>query len=116
MSEIVTQLAEWSEAVIEIMGVCIILVFSFYALVAQPLWLLMKGKTDNIFGKVRQSLGRGILLGLEFLVAADIIHTVAVSLSFKTVGVLALVVLIRTFLSFTLEVELDGRWPWQGKK
>jgi uncharacterized membrane protein len=58
-------------------------------------------------------LGRGILLGLEFLVAADIIHTVAVELNFNTVGVLALVVLIRTLLSFTLEVELTGRWPWQ---
>ena len=116
MLEIVTPLAEWSEAVIEIMGICIILGFSFYALIVQPVLLLMQGKTEKIFGKVRQSLGRGILLGLEFLVAADIIHTVAVSLSFKTVGVLALIVLIRTFLSFTLEAELDGHWPWQGKK
>jgi uncharacterized membrane protein len=49
------------------------------------------------------------------LVAADIIHTVAVELNFNTVGVLALVVLIRTFLSFTLEVELTGHWPWQQK-
>jgi uncharacterized membrane protein len=65
---------------------------------------------------MRQRLGRGILLGLEFLVAADIIHTVAVELSFETVGVLALIVLIRTFLSFTLDVELTGRWPWQEKE
>jgi uncharacterized membrane protein len=54
-------------------------------------------------------------VGLEFLVAADIIHTVAVDLSFQTVGVLSLIVLIRTFLSFTLEVELTGRWPWQNE-
>lgn len=56
------------------------------------------------------------MLGLEFLIAADIIHTVAVELTFETVGVLAVVVLIRTFLSFTLAVELNGRWPWQDKK
>ncbi|MCW2993348.1 MAG: hypothetical protein JWQ18_843 [Conexibacter sp.] len=61
----------------------------------------------------RQQVGRAILLGLEFLVAADIIRTVAVAPSFEGVGVLAIVVAVRTFLSFTLDVELDGRWPWQ---
>jgi uncharacterized membrane protein len=60
-------------------------------------------------------VGRAILLGLEFLVGGDIIRTVAVSPTFTSVGVLALIVLVRTFLSFSLEVELDGRWPWQGK-
>lgn len=59
----------------------------------------------------RQSLGRAILLGLEFLVAGDIIRTVAVSPTFTSVGVLAVIVLVRTFLSFSLEVELEGRWP-----
>ncbi|NES16215.1 MULTISPECIES: DUF1622 domain-containing protein [Micromonospora] len=63
----------------------------------------------------RQGVGRAILLGLEFLVGGDIIRTVAVSPTFTSVGVLALIVLVRTFLSFSLEVELDGRWPWQGK-
>ncbi len=53
------------------------------------------------------------MLGLELLVAGDIIRTVAVSPSFTTVGVLAAIVLIRTFLSFSLEVELTGRLPWQ---
>jgi uncharacterized membrane protein len=61
----------------------------------------------------RQSLGRAILLGLEFLVAGDIIRTVAVSPTFAGVGVLAVIVLVRTFLSFSLEAELDGRPPWQ---
>jgi uncharacterized membrane protein len=61
----------------------------------------------------RQQVGKAILLGLEFLVAADIIRTVAVAPSFRGVGVLALVVAVRTFLSFTLDVELEGRWPWQ---
>ncbi len=61
----------------------------------------------------RQALGRAILLGLELIVAADIIRTVAVSPTFRSVGVLAVIVLVRTFLSFSLQVELDGRWPWQ---
>lgn len=61
----------------------------------------------------RQSLGRVILLGLELLVAADIIRTVAVAPTLANVAVLGLVVLIRTFLSFSLQVELEGRWPWQ---
>ncbi len=61
----------------------------------------------------RQAIGRAILLGLELLVAADIIRTVAVAPTFRGVGVLAIIVLVRTFLSFTLEVELEGRWPWQ---
>lgn len=61
----------------------------------------------------RQQVGKSILLGLEFLVAADIIRTVAVDPTFRGVGVLAVVVAVRTFLSFTLDVELEGRWPWQ---
>jgi uncharacterized membrane protein len=61
----------------------------------------------------RRSVGKAILLGLELLVAADIIRTVAVRPTLEGVAVLGLIVLIRTFLSFSLEVELYGRWPWQ---
>jgi uncharacterized membrane protein len=68
---------------------------------------------DQVYRAYRQGLGRAILLGLEFLVAADIIRTVAVSPSFRGAGVLAVIVLIRTFLSMALQVEIDGRWPWQ---
>jgi uncharacterized membrane protein len=67
----------------------------------------------NSYRTFRQDLGRGILLGLEFLVAADIIRTVAVAPTLASVLVLGIIVLIRTFLSMALEVELDGRWPWQ---
>jgi uncharacterized membrane protein len=70
-------------------------------------------RRDDAYRLYRQSLGRAILLGLEFLVAGDIIRTVAVSPTFAGVGVLAVIVLVRTFLSFSLEVELEGRWPWQ---
>ncbi|MFN2449698.1 MAG: DUF1622 domain-containing protein [Candidatus Baltobacteraceae bacterium] len=61
----------------------------------------------------RLRLGRAILLGLELLVAADIIRTVAVTPTLQSAGVLGIIVVIRTFLSFSLEVELHGRWPWQ---
>jgi uncharacterized membrane protein len=67
----------------------------------------------TVYRAYRQLLGRSILLGLELLVAADIIRTVAVKPTFESVGVLAIIVLIRTFLSFSLELEITGRWPWQ---
>ncbi|MFN3218832.1 MAG: DUF1622 domain-containing protein [Acidimicrobiales bacterium] len=67
----------------------------------------------NLYVEGRRSVGRSILLGIEVLVAGDIIRTVAVSPSFTSVGVLAGIVAIRTFLSFTLEVEITGQWPWQ---
>lgn len=74
---------------------------------------LPAGAEPSFYRLYRQLLGRSILLGLELLVAADIIRTVAVAPTFETVGVLALIVLIRTFLSFSLELEITGRWPWQ---
>ena len=67
----------------------------------------------SVYRSYRQLLGRSILLGLELLVAADIIRTVAVAPTYESVGVLAIIVLIRTFLSFSLELEITGRWPWQ---
>lgn len=68
---------------------------------------------DGVYSQFRQQLGRAILLGLELLVAADIIRTVAVTPTLESVAVLGVIVLVRTFLSFSLEVELTGSWPWQ---
>ena len=68
---------------------------------------------DKLIASFRSNLGRSILLGLEFLVAADIINTVAVEPTIQSLIVLAGIVLIRTFLSFSLEVEIEGRWPWR---
>ncbi|CAN5767940.1 DUF1622 domain-containing protein [soil metagenome] len=72
-------------------------------------------KTGDAYRNFREQLGRSILLGLEFLVAADIIRTVAITPTAQSVAVLGGIVLIRTFLSFSLEVEITGRWPWQQK-
>src|SRR3954447_5573287 len=75
---------------------------------------LLRGRTlTAAYERYRRGIGRALLLGLEILVAADIIRTVAISPSFESVGVLALIVLVRTFLSWSLELELSGRWPWQ---
>ena len=65
------------------------------------------------YSMYRQDLGRAILLGLEFLVAGDIIRTVVVSPTLDNVLVLGLIVLIRTFLSMALQLEIEARWPWQ---
>ncbi len=73
----------------------------------------LRHKSGDVYRVFRQQLGRSILLGLEFLVAADIIRTVAVTPDARSVAVLAGIVLIRTFLSFSLELEVTGYWPWQ---
>jgi uncharacterized membrane protein len=76
-------------------------------------YLAVTRRHEDPYRSYRQRVGRAILLGLEFFVAADIIRTVAVSPTFESVGVLAALIGVRTFLSFTLELELEGRWPWQ---
>lgn len=70
-------------------------------------------QTPGVFRRYRQDLGRSILLGLEFLIAGDIIRTVAVEPTFDALGTLAILVAIRSFLSWSLSMEIDGRWPWQ---
>jgi uncharacterized membrane protein len=116
VNDFITPAAAWCATTIEALGIGIITLIALYALLDAAIRLFRKENKDAVFQDLRQFLGRGILLGLEFLIAADIIFTVAVDLTFETIGVLALVVLIRTFLSFTLAVELTGRWPWQDEK
>ena len=73
------------------------------------------GHPHTAYRQYRAGIGRGILLGLEILIAGDIIRTVAIELTFESLGTLAILVAIRTFLSFSLETEIMGRWPWRGK-
>jgi len=75
---------------------------------------LAEGRPDT-YRRVRSFVGRTLLLGLEVFVAADLIRTVAVDPSINSVGVLALIVLIRTFLSFSLDIEIEGRLPWRSR-
>jgi len=94
-------------------GVAVIMIGIVVATAIFVTRLLRGAERSALYREYRQGIGRAILLGLELLVAADIIRTVAVSPSFKSAGVLALIVLIRTFLSLSLQVELEGRLPWQ---
>lgn len=104
---------EYATLVVEIIGVLIILVLSLYAF-GYAIYRLVKSENGTaIFHKTRYRLIHGILLGLDFLVAADIIRTAALELTFHSVGVLSIIVAIRIILSFTLEVEMTGYWPWQ---
>lgn len=113
---LITPFAEWCAVIIEVIGVGVITAISIHG-ISVALWrLIRKDGFEEIVAETRQRLGKGILIGLEFLIAADIIHTVAVELSLESITVLAIVVLVRTFLSFTLEAELTGKWPWQQSK
>jgi uncharacterized membrane protein len=69
----------------------------------------------DAYKRFKDKIGEALLLGLEFLVAADIIRTVALSPTLQNIAVLGVLVLIRTFLSWSLVVEMEGRWPWQTK-
>ena len=97
---------------IESIGVIIIIIGS-----AASTWRFLQHfrqeAEDVAYRKYRGQLGRSIMLGLEFLVAGDIIRTVIVADTISNVAMLGMIVLIRTFLSFTLFLEVEGRWPWQ---
>ena len=100
-------------AALDVAGVVCIVVGAIIATVIALRSLALK--RGPVYAPFRQFLGRSILLGLELLVAADIIKTVAISPTLESVAVLGGIVLIRTFLSFSLELEITGRWPWQQK-
>lgn len=108
-----TEYREFAASVGMLIDAAGVLAILFGAVLATARFALRRqrevGRSYRIY---RQDLGKGILLGLEFLVAGDIIRTVAVSPTLDNVLVLGLIVLIRTFLSTALELELEGRWPW----
>lgn len=113
--------AEALARIIELAGMGVMLVGGLSAIglfLRRLAGLQVRGRSafERHYRNLRADLGRAILLGLEFLVAADIIGTVAVEPSFRNLGVLALIVAIRTFLSFSLELEITGRWPWQSPR
>lgn len=101
---------------LEVVGVAIILL----GVVLATVWFISDGRScrdwHRAYERYRANLGRGILLGLELLVGADIIGTITAPLSFTSVGLLAMIVIIRTFLSFSLETEIEGCWPWQRRR
>jgi uncharacterized membrane protein len=109
---------EWIEKValaIEILAVVIIVAAIFYSMARYSIQGIFQpaSRLADRYGQLKISLGRSLLLGLEILVAADIVRTVALEATLQSVLVLGLLVLIRTFLSWALVVEIEGRWPWQ---
>ncbi len=112
MDSLLAETLHWITRGIEVAGVMVILA----GLAAGTIGYLTGPRDqdpEERFRLYRARLGRSILLGLEFLVAADIVNTVAVEPSLRSLAVLGGIVAIRTFLSLSLEVEIDGRWPWQ---
>ncbi|MEO7909187.1 MAG: DUF1622 domain-containing protein [Roseiflexaceae bacterium] len=101
---------------VDVAGVALIVIGAAWATGRFLLRLLRRQSSDVAYRRYREGLGHTLLLGLEFLVAADIIRTVAVTPTFEQVGVLAVIVVIRTFLSWSLELEIEGRWPWQQRR
>ena len=100
---------------IEVAGVLVILVgscFSFTVFIRT----FRKLPESMAYRSFRRTLGRSIILGLEFLIAGDIIRTVIVAHTVESIAALGLIILIRTFLSMTLHLEIEGRWPWQTDK
>lgn len=99
----------------ELMGVVVITLGSAWA--CGRFTLPQKGIVLVVrYRSLRQELGGAIVLGLEFLVAADIMRTVAMELSLQNVATLGVIVLIRTFLSMALQMETDRCWPWQRRR
>ena len=108
----ISTVIEYVAVALELVGVGVIALGALYATVVALRSFRGAPAGRDPYNQYREQLGRAILLGLEFLVAGDIISTVAVEPTFRSVGVLAIIVAVRTFLSFTLEVEMTGRWPW----
>jgi uncharacterized membrane protein len=110
---------EWIELAalaIEILAVAIIVVAVVGATVHYLYRALKRHDAINTYRQYKTRLGRALMLGLEILVAADIVRTVALETTIESIVGLGLLVLIRTFLSWSLSVEIEGHWPWQANR
>jgi len=108
---------EWAALGIEVLGALVIVAGVLRVAVTRgTIRFLFKLDEPGAYGSYKQQMGRSLLLGLEFLVAGDVVRTVALEPTLLNVSVLGLLVLVRTFLSWSLAVEIEGHWPWQAKK
>ena len=107
---------ELAALAIEIIAVAIIIGAFVYSLTRYLINSIFEPEQGDQYQQLKVRLGKALLLGLEILVAADIIRTIALEATLQSVVVLGLLVLIRTFLSWALVVEIEGRWPWQPKR
>jgi uncharacterized membrane protein len=98
---------------LDLVGVFVIVTGAILSVLMVLGELFSEKHPERLYRSFRQNLGRSILLGLEFLVAGDIIRSVTGTPNFTSVGVLVVIVLVRSFLSMTFEMEVEGHWPWQ---
>ena len=99
----------------EVVGVGILAIGSVAALVGAAV-ALSRGERGVAYERARQDIGRAVLLGLEVLIIADIVQTITIDPTIESAVTLALIVLVRTFLSFSLEIELEGVVPWHRRR
>jgi uncharacterized membrane protein len=105
---------EWAALGIEILGAAVIVAGVLrVAITRGTVRFLFQLDRPGAYESYKHQVGRSLLLGLEFLVAGDVVRTVALEPTLTNVAVLGLLVLIRTFLGWSLAVEIEGRWPWQ---
>ena len=104
---------EYAALAIEILAVAIIVLAIFYSVFRYSMRGIFHSQAGGRYRELKEHLGQALLLGLEILVAADIVRTVALEATLESVVILGLLVLVRTFLSWALVVEIEGRWPWQ---
>jgi uncharacterized membrane protein len=107
---------EYVAVALEVLAVAIIVIGVVWATYAYLGRFRQPSTTSIVYRRYRERLGRALQLGLEVLVAADVVRTVALDPTLESVAVLGLLVLVRTFLSWSLEVEIENRWPWQERK
>jgi uncharacterized membrane protein len=113
---VIRAVIEWAALAIEILGVLIIVAGVIkVAITRGTIRYLFQLDRPGAFERYKHQMGRSLLLGLEFLVAGDVVRTVALEPNLTNVVVLGLLVLIRTFLSWSLAVEIEARWPWQAR-
>jgi uncharacterized membrane protein len=112
--ESIRSIIEWAALTIEMLGVVVIVAGVLrVAIMRGTVRYLFQLGQPGAYEDYKHQMGKSLLLGLEFLVAADVVRTVALEPTLYNVGVLGLLVLIRTFLSWSLTVEIEGHWPWQ---
>jgi len=107
------ELIEWVATGVEALAVVIIVGGIGYSIVRYVLH--QASGVGGAYRRFKDRIGNSLLLGLEFLVAADIVRTVALDRTLVSVVVLGMLIAIRTFLSWSLVVEIEGRWPWEIK-
>jgi uncharacterized membrane protein len=113
---IIRTIIEWAALTIEILGASIIVAGVVRVAVTRgTIRYLFQLDKPGAYERYKHQMGSSLLLGLEFLVAGDVVRTVALEPTLNNVGVLGLLVLIRTFLAWSLTVEIEGRWPWQAR-